>query len=127
MLVFFMSAEALESDWAALEARTVRFRDRRFLPVRLDDSSMRGSLEQLSYVDWRPGRAEAAIDDSVRVLSLGHTGGVHAVAFSPDGRCTLSGSAEHEESQWTRCRVYLRLNFQRGSLPQPFARLEPLS
>jgi WD40 repeat protein len=98
-LVVFMSAEAFGSDWAALEARTVRFRDRRFLPVRLDDSSMRGSLEQLSYVDWRPGRAEAAIDDSVRVLSLGHTGGVNAVAFSPDGRCTLSGSAEHEESQ----------------------------
>ena len=41
-----MSANAFGSDWAQLESGTVRFRDplnkeRRFLPLRLDDASIR--------------------------------------------------------------------------------------
>lgn len=57
-LVLFMSAHATGSDWAQMEAGTFRFRDplnkaRRFVPVRLDDSEIKGSLAQFLYIDWR--------------------------------------------------------------------------
>jgi small GTP-binding protein len=59
VLVLCMSANAFGSDWAQLEAGTFRFRDplnkeRRFIPVRLDDAPIKGSLAQLLYVDWQP-------------------------------------------------------------------------
>jgi hypothetical protein len=52
VLVLCMSANAFGSDWAQLEAGTFRFRDplnkeRRFIPLRLDDAPIKGSLEQL--------------------------------------------------------------------------------
>src|SRR5574340_166874 len=59
VLVLCMSASAFGSDWAQLEARTFRFRDplnkdRRFIPLRLDDAPIRGRLAQYAYIDWRP-------------------------------------------------------------------------
>jgi hypothetical protein len=58
-MVLCMSANAFGSDWAQLEAGTFRFRDplnkeRRFIPLRLDDAPIKGSLAQFLYVDWRP-------------------------------------------------------------------------
>ena len=58
MLVLCMSANAFGSDWSKLEAGTFRFRDplnkeRRFIPLRLDDTPIKGSLVQFSYIDWR--------------------------------------------------------------------------
>ena len=54
-----MSANAFGSDWAQLESGTLRtgprpFRDplnkeRRFLPLRLDDAPIKGSLAQFIY------------------------------------------------------------------------------
>src|ERR1035437_6351654 len=57
VLVFCMSANAFGSDWAQLESGTFRFRDplnkeRRFIPLRLDDATIKGSLAQFLYVDW---------------------------------------------------------------------------
>jgi hypothetical protein len=51
VLVLCMSANAFGSDWAQLESGTFRFRDplnkeRRFLPLRLDDAPIKGSLAQ---------------------------------------------------------------------------------
>ncbi len=51
VLVLCMSAHAFGSDWAQLESGTFRFRDplnkeRRFLPLRLDDAPIKGSLAQ---------------------------------------------------------------------------------
>ncbi len=59
VLVLCMSAEAFGSDWAQLEAGTFRFRDplnkeRRFIPLRLDDVPIKGSLAQFLYINWRP-------------------------------------------------------------------------
>ena len=59
VLVLCMSANAFGSDWAQLEAGTFRFRDplnqeRRFIPLRLDDAPIKGSLAQFSYINWRP-------------------------------------------------------------------------
>ena len=58
VLVLCMSAEAFGSDWAQLEAGTFRFRDplnkeRRFIPLRLDDVPIKGSLAQFLYINWR--------------------------------------------------------------------------
>ncbi len=70
-----MSANAFGSDWAQLEAgtsgrRNLRFRDplnreRRFIPLRLDDAPIKGSLAQFLYINWRPTDAETASCDSL--------------------------------------------------------------
>ena len=58
VLVLCMSAHAFGSDWAQLEAGTFRFRDplnqeRRFIPLRLDDAPIRGSLAKFLYGNGR--------------------------------------------------------------------------
>jgi hypothetical protein len=59
VLLLCMSANAFGSDWAQLEAGTFRFRDplnkeRRFIPLRLDDAPIKGSLAQFLYINWLP-------------------------------------------------------------------------
>ncbi len=59
VLVLCMSANAFGSDWAQLEAGVFRFRDplnkeRRFIPLRLDDTPISGSLAQILYINWLP-------------------------------------------------------------------------
>ena len=56
VLVLCMSANAFGSDWAQWESGTFRLRDplnkeRRFLPLRLDDAPIKGSLAQFLYVE----------------------------------------------------------------------------
>ena len=63
VLVLFMSANAFGSDWAQLEAGTFRFRDplnreRRFIPLRIDDAPIKGSLAQFLYINWVPNVRE---------------------------------------------------------------------
>src|SRR5437763_683377 len=57
-----MSANAFGSDWAQLESGTFRFRDqlnkeRHFLPLRLDEAPIKGSLAQFLYINWRPAKS----------------------------------------------------------------------
>jgi len=59
VLVFCMSANAFGSDWAQLESYTFRFRDplnkeRRLIPLRLDNTPIKGSLAQFLYINWLP-------------------------------------------------------------------------
>jgi hypothetical protein len=63
VLVLCMSANAFGSDWAQLESGTFRFRDplnkeRRFVPLRLDDTPIKGSLGQFLYINWLPPNRE---------------------------------------------------------------------
>ena len=63
VLVLCMSANAFGSDWAQLEAGTFRFRDplnkeRRFIPLRLDDAPIKGSLAQFLFINWLPANRE---------------------------------------------------------------------
>src|SRR5215213_9269985 len=63
VLVLCMSANAFGSDWAQLESQTFRFRDplnkeRRFIPLRLDDAPIKGSLAQFLYINWRSASRE---------------------------------------------------------------------
>jgi len=63
VLVLCMSVKAFGSEWAQLEAGTFRFRDplnkdRRFIPLRLDEAPIKGSLAQFLYINWRSGDRE---------------------------------------------------------------------
>ena len=57
-LVLVMSQAAFDSEWVTLERHTALFRDptnqqRRFIPLRLDDCRVTGTLGQFAYADWR--------------------------------------------------------------------------
>jgi len=107
VLILCMSQHAFGSDWAQLESGMYRFRDplnkeRRFIPLRLDDSPIKGSLAQFLFIDWSPENREAEYpklleackpvkqEDPViekqkrltdRIISLGHTGPINSVVF----------------------------------------------
>ena len=72
VLVLCMSASAFGSDWAQLESNTFRFRDplnteRRFIPLRLDETPIKGSLAQFLYINWLPKR-RAGVCEAPRSL-----------------------------------------------------------
>ena len=78
VLVLCMSANAFGSDWAQLEAGTFRFRDplnkeRRFVPMRLDNAPVKGSLAQFLYIDWKPRRRRQGISESRPSLPASNT------------------------------------------------------
>jgi WD40 repeat protein len=115
-LVLCMSANAFGSDWAQLESGTFRFRDplnkeRRFLPLRLDDAPIKGSLAQFLYINWLPAFREQeypkllkACRQATRILSRSkerhdpiravQKSDVLAFAFSPNGEFAIMGGAD---------------------------------
>ena len=57
-LILVMSRNAFASEWVTLERHTALFRDptnaeRRFVPLRLDDTELPDTLKQFAYVDWQ--------------------------------------------------------------------------
>ena len=117
VLVLCMSANAFGSDWAQLEAGTFRFRDplnkeRRFIPLRLDDAPIKGSLGQFLHINWRQADREQeyaklleacrplaerlvarpviANHAAEKILKLASKTAIFAYAFSPDGKRALT-------------------------------------
>ena len=127
VLVLCMSANAFGSDWAQLEAGTFRFRDplnkeRRFIPLRLDETPITGSLAQFLFVNWlRNGREQAypklleacrppakptAKAETARgqiaekAIQLDYEAGIEAYAFSADGKRALTGANDKTVRLW---------------------------
>ncbi|HKV36105.1 MAG TPA: TIR domain-containing protein [Pyrinomonadaceae bacterium] len=115
-LVLCVSKNAVGSERAQLESQTLRFRDplnseRRFVVVRLDDTELKDSLGQVQYIDLRsPDNVEAYArlreiclprtdvssttieeKEADKVIQLAESS-VNCYAFSPDGKCVLSGT-----------------------------------
>lgn len=128
VLVLCMSANAFGSDWAQLESGTFRFRDplnkeRRFLPLRLDDAPIKGSLAQFLYIDWQTHEHEAGYaklleacqlpgsNDSQGIFSreefclssnqIAGTREVNSYAFSKSGDFTLAAGSGSTARLWT--------------------------
>src|SRR5262249_11328347 len=128
VLTLCMSANAFGSDWTQLESYTFLFRDplnkeRRFIPLRLDDAKIKGSLAQFLYIDWlpekrgleyaklleacRPPQIQSAEKQESsrarfeeRVLSFGHVSAINSVAISANGIYALSGSDDNTLRLW---------------------------
>ncbi len=148
VLVLCMSANAFGSDWAQLEAGTFRFRDplnkeRRFIPLRLDDAPIKGSLSQLLYINWLPAdreqeyaklleacrppvRAKVWQKKSIcrefagKVVQLKHKNiGICAYAFTPDGKRVITGCSDESMRLWDLETCQLKYVFK-GDTHNPF-------
>ena len=122
VLVLAMSANAFGSDWVALERHSYLFRDpankqRRFIPLRLDDSEIPAMLQQFAYVDWQ-GKKEAnyqrlqyacrvngkltkeeVISENESRVFSGHSDAVDAIAVLDSNR-VVSGSRDNTLRVW---------------------------
>jgi small GTP-binding protein len=127
VLVLAISANASESDWATFEHQAILFNDptnknRRFIPLRLDDSEIPFGIRQFAYIDWRSrddeqyqrllsavkieqaelleSQSEEAIEtDDVKILE-GHSASVEGVAISTDSKLIISGSVDKTIRIW---------------------------
>jgi small GTP-binding protein len=132
VLVLCLSANAFGPEWTKLEATTFIFRDplnteRRFIPLRLDDAPIKGSVVQFLSISWlpatrgeeyaklleacrppdRPLRAEEEADYTAeKVIRLEKGAMILAHEFSPDGKRALIGGSRRLLELWdidSRC------------------------
>lgn len=89
-LVLVMSRSAFNSEWVTLERHTAHFRDptnrqRRFIPLRLDDCDIPIAIKNFAYVDWTL-KTDAQYDRLVAAC------GASSVAKFPLERSEVAGT-----------------------------------
>jgi len=125
VLVLCMSANAFGSVWVTLEKQTFRFRDplneeRRFIPLRLDESPIHDAMAPFMYINWLrknreeeyeklreicwPPRLKGVAPGKIaeEVIRLKSGGPLIAFSLSADERCVLSGSEDGHLRLWNR-------------------------
>jgi small GTP-binding protein len=128
VLLLCMSQTAFSSEWATMESGTFQFRDptnkeRRFIPLRLDDAEPPLSLKQFAFIDWQqrqeeqytkllvacqtpsePTKSTGGTKDQTvtsRVLSIGNNYyTVDDVAIAHDGKRAVSGFHDGKVRVW---------------------------
>jgi small GTP-binding protein len=121
ILILFMSENAFSSDWTTLESYTFRFRDplnkeRRFIPIRLDGTEIKGSLAQFFFLDFYKGNKDEEYNkllqsckriDHLKLqnaktnislqksISLGHTEAIMSIAWNHDGNQAVTCSLDN--------------------------------
>ncbi len=117
-LIMCMSSAYFESEWAKLEHQTLLFRDptnkqRRFIPLLIEDCTRPDIIAQFAYIDWRkqsdekysklvtacqgkePEKAKLSqekMTDQTRIVMNG-AGYVRSAAATPDSKEIVSGSS----------------------------------
>ena len=126
-LILIMSQNAFASEWVTLERHTVLFRDptnkdRRFIPLLLDQTDIPDILKQFAYVDWReptdqqyarllascrPSQGERKTEEiacasksSLVKIIMGHTEAIVRVAMTAHGLWAVSASADNTIRIW---------------------------
>lgn len=120
MLVLCMSANVFGSEWAAMESRSLRFRDplnkkRCLISLWLDKTPIEGYLALFPWIDWTPEsrgeRAYAELLEACRlparppqsagnIIRLPYRSKILSYAFSPDGRQALTGATDRTLRLW---------------------------
>ena len=98
-------------------------KERRFIPLRLDDAPIKGSLAQFLYINWfpagrehayaklleacrppaKPPAAESPVEReryAEKSIQLDYKAKLHSYAFSPDGKRVLTGAWDSTIRLW---------------------------
>src|ERR1044072_7124848 len=126
LLADCVTVHSFDSNLAQLASCSLRFRDpldkeRRFIPMRLDDTPIEGFLIYSHFIHWRPEEREREyprlLENLCRpprlpkltgpyerlqasVLSLGHVSEISSVRLNPDSKLALSGSDDRTVRLW---------------------------
>lgn len=125
LLLLCISAHALGADWVTLESQSFRFRDplnkeRRMIPLRLDNGEIDGSLAQFQHLDWwkkpevafaqlrklclerlsQADAAQAIVGALGARFKLSRKGTLYTAAFNLDGSLLLCGGKDGFVELW---------------------------
>jgi small GTP-binding protein len=126
-LILAMSKAAFQSEWVTLERHTMMFRDptnkdRRFIPLLIEDCTVPDIIAQFAYIDWRekvektyvkllsacrgeetreikPASSKEKVIEASKVLR-GHENYVNDVTVTPDGKRVVSCSNDKTLKVW---------------------------
>jgi small GTP-binding protein len=102
VMLLFMSRNSLSDQWSQLEKRSFKFRDpankeRRFVPVRLDETVIPANLRQVEFIEWPNDNPEAVLSRLVAIckppLAKPTSRGIGAVRTSPKKRYKMAPTA----------------------------------